>query len=493
MKRGDKIMETRELGSLIIISLLLMSLGLMVSLHCGKTGEIVYATNVQSTILTPPIMEWNKTYGVETSPACAIQTEDRGYAIAGCIQLPEGTTGYLIKTDSSGNKLWDQGYGDTGFVASGIQTKDGGYAIIGKSGLLIKTDSSGNMQWNQTYTGITGSGINSILQTSDGAYTLAGSIDNSVSNFWLARTDSLGNMQWNRTYGGTGDSLARSLIQTSDGGYALIGNTDLNSSIPVLGGYDIWVVKTDSEGNLQWNQTYGVPGYDDGSMLIQTEDGGYTILARLSGHGISLLKLAGPTRPSTFQVSDIVLYVVIAAAIAIVAVVAAVVFKRRKEIKKEMKYEIKYSPISVRKISYLKAILFLFIASLCLSSLIVKGQAASWSWNKVPSPTDASVEALDMINSTDGWAVGGEGSIIHWDGTSWNNVTSPTTTWLDSVDMISSTDGWIVGADGIYHWQEEAPFIPADYLPIIVGGAVAVVILVIWFFLRKRRLKKKSL
>jgi hypothetical protein len=425
-------METKELRSWIIISLLLISLALMVGVHGEKTSEIVHATNSQSTCFTPPSIEWNKTYGMDTSPLCAIQTEDGGYALGGSIQLPEGTTGYLLKTDSSGNvqwnktyrevsfvgsvvqthdggfafvgygkigglllvktdasgnsewnktyysgegddraasiiqtsdggyaivgtmvgvhqpnrywliktdsfgnKLWDQGYGESGLDStfSGIQTTDGGYAIIGKSGfsdsLLIKTDSSGNIQWNQTYNGITQ--IHSMLQTSDGAYTLAGSIDNSVSDFWLARTDSLGNMQWNRTYGGTGDSYAGSLMQTTDGGYAMIGETDLNSSIPVADGFDIWVVKTDSEGKLQWNQTYGVHGYDQGRLIIQTEDGGYTIIAHLHGHGMSLIKLAASAQSSTLQVSDIVLYVVIAAAsIVIAVVVAAVVFKRRR-------------------------------------------------------------------------------------------------------------------------------------------------------------------
>ncbi len=430
-RRQIRIIAAKEPRSWIIILLLLASLDLMVSVHGGKTSEAVYATNSQSTSFTPPSIKWNKTYGVDTSPLCGIQTEDGGYAIAGSIQLPEGTTGYLVKTDSSGNvqwnktysevsfaasvvqtqdegfaivgygemgglllvkadaagnmewnqtyfsgegddrassliqtsdggyaivgtmvgvhhpnrywlirtdssgnKLWDQGYGDTGLNSafSGIQTEDGGYAIIGKSGfsdsLLIKTDSSGNMQWNQTYNGITQ--IHSILQTSDGKYALAGSTNNSVSDFWLARTDSLGNMQWNRTYSGTGDSYAESLIQTSNEGYAIIGNTELNSSIPVAGGFDIWVVKTDSEGNLQWNQTYGGSGYDEGRLIIQTEDGGYTIFAHLHGHGMSLLKLAAPTQPSTLPISDVILYVGIVAAIAIAVVVATVVVKRRK-------------------------------------------------------------------------------------------------------------------------------------------------------------------
>jgi hypothetical protein len=423
-------MASKELRSWIIISLLLASLAMMASVDGGKSNEIVYATNSQSASFTAPSIEWNRTYGVGTSPLCGIQTEDGGYAISGSIQLPEGTTGYLIKTDSSGNvqwnktysevsfvasvvqtqdggfamvgfgkigglllvktdsegstewnrtyysgegddtassiiqtsdggyaivgtmagvhrpnrywliktdssgnEQWDRGYGESGLDSafSGIQTKDGGYAIVGKSGfddsLLIKTDSSGNVQWNQTYGGITQ--IHGMLQTGDGAYTLAGSIDDSVSDFWLARTDSLGNIQWNRTYGGADDSYAESLTQTSDGGYAMVGSADMNSSVPVAGGFDVWVVKTDSEGDMQWNQTFGGAGYDEGRSIIQTGDGGYMIVAQLHGYGISLIKLAAATQPSTLQVSDIVLYVVTAAVVIVVAVAAVVLERRR--------------------------------------------------------------------------------------------------------------------------------------------------------------------
>ena len=80
----------------------------------------------------------------------------------------------------------------------------------------------------------------------------------------------------------------------------------------------------------------------------------------------------------------------------------------------------------MRKFSCLKAILPIFIVLLCLTALTVNVQSASWKWNKVPIPNDASVVALDMINSTDGWAVGANGSIINWDGTSWTNIASPT-------------------------------------------------------------------
>jgi len=137
----------------------------------------------------------------------------------------------------------------------------------------------------------------------------------------------------------------------------------------------------------------------------------------------------------------------------------------------------------MRKFTCLKASLFIFVVSLCTTSLIVNAQAASWS--KVTSPTKVSLESVNMVSPTDGWAVGQRGIIIRWDGTNWNNVTSPNNyRWLWSVHMVSPTDGWIVGADGtIYRWQEEAPAVPIVYAIII--GAVAVVV-VVWFFLKKR-------
>jgi len=92
-------------------------------------------------------------------------------------------------------------------------------------------------------------------------------------------------------------------------------------------------------------------------------------------------------------------------------------------------------------------------------------------------------QSIDMVNSTDGWAVGSDGIIIHWDGTSWSNVASPTGAWLSCVEMVSSTDGWIVGADGVYRWQENAVF-PIGYLIIII--VVFAVIVVAWFLFKKK-------
>jgi hypothetical protein len=93
-----------------------------------------------------------------------------------------------------------------------------------------------------------------------------------------------------------------------------------------------------------------------------------------------------------------------------------------------------------------------------------------------------------MISSSDGWAVGSDGVIIHWNGTNWTNMKSPTSVCLSSVDMISSTEGWILGADGIYHLQlkQETSNILIEYTLAISAILVVVVIL---FFIRKRKLK----
>jgi hypothetical protein len=117
---------------------------------------------------------------------------------------------------------------------------------------------------------------NSVVATSDGGYALTGyteSFGAGSEDVWLVKTDAFGNMQWNRTYGETGEDmneLAKSLIATSDGGFALLGSRVPNSRFPFYAS-ESWLAKTDAYGNLEWNQTYttGV------SALVATFDGGY--------------------------------------------------------------------------------------------------------------------------------------------------------------------------------------------------------------------------
>jgi hypothetical protein len=133
--------------------------------------------------------------------------------------------------------------------------------------------------WNHTYGQPYSGSAYSMVQTSDGGYALAGTIDAQTRGVWLVKTDAVGNHLWNKTYGDfeyPSDALGASVIQTSDGGYAIAGATTDN----ILYGRDVWLIKTDAAGNHLWNKTYGDPDIfveDFGRSVVQTTDGGYAI------------------------------------------------------------------------------------------------------------------------------------------------------------------------------------------------------------------------
>ena len=165
-------------------------------------------------------------------------------------------------------------YGTAGedFANSMIQTNDGGYVIAG-SGFanLVKTDSNGNQQWTNTY----GVWATSIVETTDGGYAIAGwthSFGAGGADACLIKTDSAGNMVWNKTYGGASDDLVGSVVETDEGGYAIAGSS---GSAGIWS--DAWLIKTDGSGNHQWNKTYGGASNDHASSVVQTNDGGYAI------------------------------------------------------------------------------------------------------------------------------------------------------------------------------------------------------------------------
>jgi len=124
------------------------------------------------------------------------------------------------------------------------------------------------------------------------------------------------------------------------------------------------------------------------------------------------------------------------------------------------------------------------------SGIIIRWNGTGWNSVSSPILVGKHLFWVDMVSSTEGWAVGSDGCIIHWDGTSWRNVTSPTGAWLRCIDMVSSTDGWIVGADGIYHWQ--AAVFPGDYLVAVVAATVAVIFFAALVYLKKRRTSRVS-
>jgi len=225
------------------------------------------------------------------------QTSDGGYIIAGWTASfgAGGYDVYLLKTDSSGDSLWTRTYGgseyDYGYSVQ--QTSDGGYIIAGYTqsfgaghydAYLLKTDSSGDSLWTRTYGGSSGDYGYSVQQTSDGGYIIAGltySFGAGGSDVYLLKTDSAGDTLWTRTYGGSDYDYGQSVKQTSDGGYIIAGVTGSFGA----GGYDVWLLKTDSAGDTLWTDTFGGSNDDYGYSVQQTSDGGYVIAGRTESFG----------------------------------------------------------------------------------------------------------------------------------------------------------------------------------------------------------------
>jgi hypothetical protein len=246
-----------------------------------------------SSIVFASSIIWNRTYGGVWGEIAysIVETSDMGYAIAGYTQsFGEGDSDFwLIKTDSNGNIKWNKTYGgkNNDRAYSMIESSNGGFVLAGITDSfgagnydfwLVKTDSYGDLEWNQTFGGPKWETAYCLVETSDGGYALAGdtySFGAGELDFWLVKTDSNGKMEWNQTYGGEQDEGAYSLVETSDGGYALTGFLD---SFSPIGGRDCWLIKTDKFGNLEWNQTYGGAGYDYGYSLIETSDEGYALV-----------------------------------------------------------------------------------------------------------------------------------------------------------------------------------------------------------------------
>jgi len=249
-------------------------------------------------------VEWSRKYGGPDKDwaSSLVESSDGGYAIAGYTwSFGAGKADFwLVKTDASGEMEWSKTYGGTehDYAYSLIATSDGGYAIAGYTNSfdvenpdfwLVKTDASGNMEWNKTYEGPDFEYAYSLIATSDGGYALAGStfyFGFGGYDVWLVKTDASGEMEWSRTYGGISEEHAYSVVETSDGGYAIAGerrNINPDES-------DFWLIKTDEFGNMEWNRTYGGTGDERASSLVDTSDGGYilaggSLLVKTDGAG----------------------------------------------------------------------------------------------------------------------------------------------------------------------------------------------------------------
>ncbi|MEO0049813.1 MAG: hypothetical protein ABIK42_01550, partial [candidate division WOR-3 bacterium] len=164
---------------------------------------------------------------------------------------------------------------------------DGGYIIAGGTEYdvyLIKTDANGNLLWERTFGGENDDWGCSVQQTSDGGYIIAGFTMSFGAGDWdvyLIKTDGNGNLLWERTFGGENDDRGYSVQQTSDEGYIIAGYTWSFGA----GRADVYLIKTDDNGNPLWQKTFGGSSWDDGFSIQQTLDGGFIIAGSTGSFG----------------------------------------------------------------------------------------------------------------------------------------------------------------------------------------------------------------
>jgi hypothetical protein len=217
------------------------------------------------------------------------QTTDGGFIITGMTSLGAGPSDmYLVKTDSYGALQWSKSFGGDGNEVGYCvrQTADGGFIVIGNTDTdveggpwdmyLVKTDSDGELEWSKTFGGPGIEEGRSVQETSDGGFIITGNTTgfDGESDVYLIKTTSDGTLEWTRTYGyALGTDMGESVKQTSDGGYIIAGYTSGESF-----DYDAYIVKTDSIGMVEWTKTFGDALDDKGYDIQQTTDGGFVMV-----------------------------------------------------------------------------------------------------------------------------------------------------------------------------------------------------------------------
>ena len=182
----------------------------------------------------------------------------------------------IWKTDSQGDSLWTKQYFDIGYPAFHMIINDdhGGYILVGNSDLpdgygnndivILKIDSLGNDEWHMNHGTTQNDYGYSIIHTNDGGYAIAGitrSQGDNNGDAWIIKTDNNGNEEWNQTYGGQGTESSRSIAHTNDGGYIFAGQTDsFGSGCPAYGCIDAAACNFDADANT-----------DDGSCWYQDD------------------------------------------------------------------------------------------------------------------------------------------------------------------------------------------------------------------------------
>jgi uncharacterized repeat protein (TIGR01451 family) len=275
-------------------------------------------------------IQWEKTFGGGYNDMIGTveQTFDGGYIVGGystsdsTFQKKENSRGWgdywILKLSSNGAIEWEKTIGGSGddYLSSIIQTADSGYIMVGQSisdssmdkssksfgsndNWVVRLDKKGQKLWDKTIGGSSTEQFPHMIQTLDknfiiGCLSASDSSGSKSSNslggydYWIIKIDSFGNIIWDKTIGGNNSDFLMSLCSTKEGGCALAGYSRSSisnfKSEPSKGGDDFWIVKVDQNGNKEWDNTIGGNGIDGATSIIQTSDNGYVVTGKsLSG------------------------------------------------------------------------------------------------------------------------------------------------------------------------------------------------------------------
>jgi len=270
-------------------------------------------------------LEWEKSFGFSGHDHSydILQTEDNGLFFTGFLDITsaraDGNTEkgnslsahgvgefWGSKIDANGNLEWRGYYGGTnndrshavvrsddgGFVMSGF-TESSDFDINNSRGSydfwVVKIDKVGNLVWEKSFGGTGIERAQDIAKTTDGGFVITGntfstdvdiSKNNGESDIWLIKIDALGNLVWESTFGGSQFEDARSVSPSKDGGFIIAGNTkstdkDANAN---AGENDIWLIKTDANGNMTWQKSFGGTDREYGFDAIETDEGSIVLV-----------------------------------------------------------------------------------------------------------------------------------------------------------------------------------------------------------------------
>jgi len=285
-------------------------------------------------------MVWEKSFGFSGHDHSydIVAAKDGGYFFTGFLDITsaraDGNTEktssltrhgvgkfWGTKIDEQGTLQWRGYFGGTNNdrAHAVVESDEGGFVMAGFSESndfdisdtqgsydfwMVNLDANGNMLWERSFGG---SGIeiaHDIAKTSDGGYVIAGntfSTDGDISqakgesDFWLVKVTDAGSMVWERSYGGSGFDAAQAVIASKDGGYFVVGNsksTDTDASIN-YGENDLWMIKTDADGNLVWQKSFGGSGLDFAFDIVENEDLSVLVVGETSSNDFKDLTSKG--------------------------------------------------------------------------------------------------------------------------------------------------------------------------------------------------------